>query len=156
ISQLSSINWDKQYILEKRVDISKEISIVIARNSNNQISYFPIAENHHIDGILDTSTVPAKIDYTIADQIKHIAKKIACDLNLIGILAVEFFITKDDNLLVNELAPRPHNSCHWSLDACNVSQFEQLVRTMCGLPMQEVILNFPCMTKNILGCEIYN
>ncbi len=160
VDQVHSLNsllsWDREYILESSINLSKEVSIVIARNKEHKIELFPIAENHHIDGILNTSTVPAQLDNDTIEQIKQIAIKIACALDLIGILAIEFFITKDNELLVNELAPRPHNSCHWSLDACNVSQFEQLVRIMCGLPMQEIVLRSPCTTKNIIGNDIYD
>ncbi|QKX01517.1 5-(carboxyamino)imidazole ribonucleotide synthase [Wolbachia endosymbiont of Cruorifilaria tuberocauda] len=154
--QFASFDWNIQRILEAGIDLAKEISIVIARDRNGKVVFFPIAENSHIDGILDTSVVPAKIESKLIQEVQQIAKKMACALNIIGILAIEFFITKNNDLLVNELAPRPHNSCHWSLDACNISQFEQLVRVICGLPMQEVVLRFPCMTKNIIGNSIYD
>lgn len=154
--QFASFDWNMQCILEAGVDLLKEVSIVVARDKNGKMAFFPIAENHHVDGILDTSTVPAKIDSKLTQEIQQVAEKIANALDVIGILAIEFFITKNNELLVNELAPRPHNSCHWSLDACNVSQFEQLVRVICGLPMQEVVLRFPCMTKNIIGNNIYD
>ncbi|MDG7056011.1 MAG: 5-(carboxyamino)imidazole ribonucleotide synthase [Wolbachia endosymbiont of Meromenopon meropis] len=154
--QFTFFNPDTQYILEVCLDSLKEVSIVIARDKNGKIIFFPIAENYHIDGILDTSIVPAKIDNKLTQKIQQIAKRIADALDLVGILTVEFFVTRNNELIVNELAPRPHNSCHWSLDACNVSQFEQLIRIICGLPMQEVVLRFPCMTKNIIGSDIYN
>ncbi|MGL9717960.1 MAG: 5-(carboxyamino)imidazole ribonucleotide synthase [Wolbachia sp.] len=156
MKQFASFNWNTQYILEAGVDLIKEVSIVVVRDKNGKMAFFPTAENHHIDGILDTSVVPAKIDSKLAQEVQQVAGKIADALNVIGILAIEFFITKDNELLVNELAPRPHNSCHWSLDACNVSQFEQLVRVICGLPIQEVVLRFPCMTKNIIGNDVYD
>ncbi|MDR2831871.1 MAG: 5-(carboxyamino)imidazole ribonucleotide synthase [Rickettsiales bacterium] len=156
VKQFASFDWNTQYVLEVSVDLLKEISIVIARDQNGRVVFFPIAENYHVDGILDTSTVPAKIDNKLTQEVQQIAEKIVGALDLIGILAIEFFITKDNKLLVNELAPRPHNSCHWSLDACNVSQFEQLVRVICGLPTQKVELRFPCMTKNIIGNDIYD
>ncbi|XGA08772.1 MAG: 5-(carboxyamino)imidazole ribonucleotide synthase [Wolbachia endosymbiont of Xenopsylla cheopis] len=150
----NSLDWEKEYILEELVDIQKEISLIVARDKGKNTSFFPIAENFHVNGILDRSVVPAKIDSYLTKQAQEIAKKIVSELELIGILAVEFFITKDGSLLVNEIAPRPHNSGHWSLDACNVSQFEQLIRTICGFPLQEVKLLFPCTTKNILGTDI--
>ncbi|MDN5247908.1 MAG: 5-(carboxyamino)imidazole ribonucleotide synthase [Wolbachia endosymbiont of Tyrophagus putrescentiae] len=156
IEQLTSLDWNVQYILEASVDLLKEVSIIVARGQDGRVIFFPIAENHHIDGILNTSKVPAQIDDNLTQEIKHIAEKIVCALDIVGVLAIEFFITKNNELLVNEIAPRPHNSCHWSLDACNISQFEQLVRAICGLPMQEVELRFPCMTKNIIGEDIYN
>lgn len=151
-----SLNWNKEYILEEFVDVQKEISLIAARDKDKNISFFPIAENSHIDGILNESIVPAKIDSYLTKQAQEISRKIISELELVGILAVEFFITHDGNLLVNEIAPRPHNSGHWSLDACNVSQFEQLIRAICGFPLQEVKLRFPCITKNILGTDIDN
>ncbi|MGL9732867.1 MAG: 5-(carboxyamino)imidazole ribonucleotide synthase [Wolbachia sp.] len=154
--QFISFDWNAKYMLEEGIDLLKEVSIIIARDKNGRVTFFPIAENHHVDGILDTSTVPAKIDFRLTQEIQQTAKKIASALDVVGILAIEFFITKNNELLVNELAPRPHNSCHWSLDACSVSQFEQLIRVICGLPMQEVALRFHCMTKNIIGSNIYD
>ncbi|WP_349967403.1 5-(carboxyamino)imidazole ribonucleotide synthase [Wolbachia endosymbiont of Armadillidium arcangelii] len=156
VKQFVSFDWNTQYILEASIDLLKEISIVIARDQNGRVVFFPIAENCHVDGILDTSTVPAKIDNKLTKEVQKTAEKIAAALDVVGILTIEFFITENHELLVNELAPRPHNSCHWSLDACNVSQFEQLVRVTCGLPIQEVVLRFPCMTKNIIGHDIYD
>ena len=156
MKQLALLNWNTEYILEAGVDLLKEVSIVIARDKEKRVAFFPIAENCHVDGILDTSTVPAKIESELTQEVQRSGEKIACALDLIGILAIEFFVTKSNELLVNEIAPRPHNSCHWSLDACNISQFEQLVRIICGLPMQEVVLNFPCQTKNIIGNDIHD
>lgn len=152
----SSLDWKKEYILEEFIDVQKEISLIATRGKDENISFFPIAENSHIDGILDESTVPAKINSSLVKQAQEISRKIISELKLVGILAVEFFITKDGSLLVNEIAPRPHNSGHWSLDACNISQFEQLVRAICGFPLQEVKLRFPCTTKNILGADVNN
>ncbi|QKX03101.1 5-(carboxyamino)imidazole ribonucleotide synthase [Wolbachia endosymbiont of Litomosoides sigmodontis] len=152
----ASFDWNAQYILEASVDLLKEVSIVIVRDKNSKVAFFPVAENYHVDGILDTSIVPAKVDSKLVREIQQTAEKIAGALDVVGILAIELFITKNSELLVNELAPRPHNSCHWSLDACNVSQFEQLVRVICELPIQEVVLRFPCMTKNIIGDDVYH
>lgn len=156
MEQFADLDWNTSYILEENIDLLKEVSIVIARNNDGKVVFFPIAENLHIDGILDTSEIPALLDYDLTKNVQQTAEKIAHALDLVGILAVEFFITKNNELLVNEIAPRPHNSCHWSLNACNVSQFEQLVRVICGFPMQEVILHFPCVTKNIIGRDIYD
>ncbi|OEY86891.1 5-(carboxyamino)imidazole ribonucleotide synthase [Wolbachia pipientis] len=160
IDQIHSLNsilsWNTEYILESSVELLKEVSIVVARDREHKIEFFPVAENYHINGILYTSTVPAQIDSNLAEQIQRTATKIVHALDIVGILAIEFFVTKNKELLVNEIAPRPHNSCHWSLDACNISQFEQLVRIICGLPMQEVVLRYPCMTKNIIGNDIRN
>ena len=141
-------------ILEQYIDIYKELSIVIARNARGQKVFFPIAENIHRNNILHTSRVPAEITSRVQDEIKDIADRIVEALDIVGILAIEFFLTHDHRLLVNELAPRPHNSAHWSIDACNISQFAQLIRVICDLPLQEVVLRFPCKTINLLGEEV--
>ncbi|AAZ68861.1 5-(carboxyamino)imidazole ribonucleotide synthase [Ehrlichia canis] len=156
LNTLSTLNWQQEYILEKFVKIHKEISIIISKSINGSIEFFPVAENHHTNGILATSSVPASISEEINIQAKNIALQIAESFNLVGILAVEFFITDEQELIVNEIAPRPHNSGHWSLDACNISQFEQLTRAICGLPLKPVKLLFPCTMDNILGDDIYN
>ena len=155
LKALSILNWDKTYILEKFVKINKEISIIISKSIDGSVEFFPIAENYHNNGILAKSSVPAQINKEINVQAQQIAIKIAESLNLVGLLAIEFFITDTQELIVNEIAPRPHNSGHWSLDACNISQFEQLVRAICGLPLQPVKLFFPCTMDNILGEDIY-
>ena len=155
LNALSTLNWNQTYILEEFIKIHKEISIIISKSSNGSIEFFPIAENHHSNGILIKSTVPAQINKEINIKAQQIAIKIAESLNLVGLLAIEFFITDTQELIVNEIAPRPHNSGHWSLNACNISQFEQLVRAICGLPLQPVKLLFPCTMHNILGEDIY-
>ncbi|ABD44619.1 phosphoribosylaminoimidazole carboxylase, ATPase subunit [Ehrlichia chaffeensis str. Heartland] len=156
LSALSTLNWDQSYILEKFVKIYKEISVIITKSISGSIEFFPTAENCHTDGILTTSSVPALISQEINVQAQKIALQIAESINLVGLLAVEFFITDTQELIVNEIAPRPHNSGHWSLDACNISQFEQLIRAICGLPLKPVKLLFPCIMNNILGDNIHN
>ena len=155
LKALSTLNWNQTYILEEFVKIYKEISIIVSKSLDGSIVFFPIAENYHNNGILEKSLVPAQINKEINIQAQQIAIKIAKSLNLVGLLTVEFFITDTQELIVNEIAPRPHNSGHWSLDACNISQFEQLVRAICGLPLQPVKLFFPCTMGNILGEDIY-
>ncbi|GAT76655.1 phosphoribosylaminoimidazole carboxylase ATPase subunit [Ehrlichia ruminantium] len=155
LSKLSSLNWEITYVLEKFLTIDKEISIIISKNIHGITEFFPAAENYHNNGILVRSSVPAQINQEMHIKAQELTKKIAESFNLIGLLAVEFFITETQELIVNEIAPRPHNSGHWSLDACNVSQFEQLVRAICGLPLQPVKLLFPCTMYNILGEDIY-
>ncbi|AHC39541.1 5-(carboxyamino)imidazole ribonucleotide synthase [Ehrlichia muris] len=156
LNNLLDLNWEQPYILEKFVKIHKEISIIISKSINGSIEFFPIAENYHTNGILATSSVPALIFQDINVQAQQIALQIAESINLVGLLTVEFFITNTQELIVNEIAPRPHNSGHWSLDACNISQFEQLIRAICGLPLKPVKLLFPCIMNNILGDNIYN
>lgn len=143
-------------ILEKLVDYKKEISIIIARNENgDSIPYTP-AENVHKSGILDTSIVPARIDETVMEDAWEKAHKIADKLNLVGILCVEFFVTSKNTLLVNELAPRPHNSGHWTMDASVTSQFEQHVRAVCGLPLGDTAYHHSAIMKNLIGEDIEN
>lgn len=153
---VDDISLTQTMILEEYIDIYKELSIVIARNIHGQKVFFPIAENIHRSNILHTSQVPADITPQVQNAIKDIAEKIAEALNIVGIIAIEFFLTRDNRVLVNELAPRPHNSAHWSIDACNISQFAQLIRIICDLPLQEVVLNFPCKTINLLGEGVNN
>lgn len=138
-------------VLEQRVDLDCEVSVVIARNSKGDTETFPISENIHLDGILFQSIVPATIDDDIAHAAKVAAKQIARKLDYVGVLAVEFFITKKGDLLVNEIAPRTHNSGHYTIDACVTSQFEQQVRTVCNLPFASTELLSPVVMTNLLG-----
>ena len=138
-------------VLEQRVDLNCEVSVVIARNARGDTETFPIAENVHIDGILFQSIVPATIDADIASAAKAAAKQIARKLDYIGVLAVEFFVTNQGELLVNEIAPRTHNSGHYTIDACITSQFEQQVRTVCNLPFGSTSLLSPVVMTNLLG-----
>jgi 5-(carboxyamino)imidazole ribonucleotide synthase len=158
-SQLDKLWRDGKFktaILEKLVDFKQEISVIIARGEDGiSIPYMPV-ENIHKHGILDTTIAPARINDQLIDKAWKIADKIAAELQLIGVLCVEFFVTKDDELLVNELAPRPHNSGHWTLDACVTSQFEQLVRAVCGLPLGSSEHKSPAIMKNLIGDDINN
>jgi 5-(carboxyamino)imidazole ribonucleotide synthase len=138
-------------VLESFVDLAAEISVIIARNIDGEMVCYPIAENKHQNQILVETIAPARILPKLAEEAVQIAEKIASAIDLIGILAVEMFITQDGRLLVNELAPRPHNSGHWTLDACTTSQFEQLVRAICGLPLGEVRAHSRAVMRNLLG-----
>jgi 5-(carboxyamino)imidazole ribonucleotide synthase len=138
-------------VLEKRITLKSEISVVLARSTTKELSFFPVAENVHRDGILFTSTVPAKVSDDIQGLAKASAQKIAEELDYIGVLAVEFFIDDDDNLYFNEMAPRTHNSGHYTMDACYTSQFEQQVRAICGLPLGDTSAHSAVTMVNILG-----
>jgi len=127
-------------IFEELVDFKKEISVIVARSPAGNALCFPAAENIHKDGILRESFAPAGISELLADKAEKIAVIIAKNLGLTGLLAVEFFVTKTGKLLVNEIAPRPHNSGHWTMDGCATSQFEQFVRAVCNLPFGPVDL----------------
>ena len=138
-------------VLEQRIDLEIELSVVLGRNSQGESKCFPIAENIHIDGILHKSIVPARINEDINSAAQVAAIRIADKLDYVGVLAVEFFVSKKGELLVNEMAPRTHNSGHYSLDACITSQFEQQVRMICGLPFGSTELLSPVVMVNLLG-----
>lgn len=138
-------------IVEKFVNFQREVSAVVARSVRGEIAIFPIAENIHKDHILHLSIVPARIDAQLEQSARELAGKIAEALNVIGLIAVEMFVTEDDGLYVNELAPRPHNSGHYTYDACMTSQFEQHVRAVCNLPLGPTTLLTPVVMVNVLG-----
>ncbi|SFU40090.1 5-(carboxyamino)imidazole ribonucleotide synthase [Nitrosomonas eutropha] len=138
-------------VLEKRLPLAHEISVILARDNRNQITFFPVPENRHVKGILDTSIVPAGLSDKIIEEACEIARRVAIRLNYIGVLCVEFFVLNNDQVLVNEIAPRPHNSGHYSLDACITSQFEQQVRVLCGLPHGSTKQVQAAVMINILG-----
>jgi 5-(carboxyamino)imidazole ribonucleotide synthase len=141
-------------ILERFVDFACEISVIVARSaSGGWATYVPV-ENQHVHHILDTTIAPARINSEVAMRAEAISRHIAEKLDLIGLLAVEMFVTPDDQLLVNELAPRPHNSGHWTLDACATSQFEQLVRAICGLPLGSTERHSDAVMKNLIGDDV--
>lgn len=138
-------------VLEQFIELDKEISVVLARTESGESYCFPAAENAHTNGILDVSIVPAQITSQLTDRAQQAAKEIARGLDYCGVLAVEFFISSLGQLLVNEIAPRPHNSGHYTLDACYSSQFEQQVRMICGLASGNCELHTPVAMLNILG-----
>lgn len=137
-------------VLEGFVKLDAEVSVVLARNDAGDSALFPVAENQHTNGILDISIVPARVPDELAAQANDTARAVADQLAYVGIMAVEFFIS-DGRLLVNEVAPRPHNSGHYTLDACVTDQFEQQVRVLCGLPLGDTRLLSPVAMLNILG-----
>ncbi len=141
----------KHCLLEQRIDLACEVSVVLGRSTSGDVTCFPIAENSHANGILDVTLVPASISNALAEQAIDAATRIANGLDYCGVLAVEFFISTDDRVLVNEMAPRPHNSGHYTLDACATSQFEQQVRMVCGLPAGSSDLHTPVAMWNLLG-----
>jgi 5-(carboxyamino)imidazole ribonucleotide synthase len=137
-------------VLERRVALDTEISVVLARAADGGTRVYPAAENRHSDGILELSVVPARVSPLLAAQATQHAQRIAECLDYVGVLAVEFFVS-DGELLVNEIAPRPHNSGHYTMEACETSQFEQQVRALCGLPLGETTLISAAAMLNILG-----
>jgi 5-(carboxyamino)imidazole ribonucleotide synthase len=138
-------------VLEKRMPLACEVSVVVTRGADGAAVCYPPAENRHVNGILDVSIVPARVSTDLAQRARQAAVGVAQQLDYHGVLAVEFFVLGDGRLLANEIAPRPHNSGHYTIDACAVSQFEQQVRAMCGLPLGDVRLLTPAVMVNLLG-----
>ncbi len=138
-------------ILEDRVALATELSVMVARDATGAVTTWPIGENVHLDGILHTTVVPAQVLPALADATREVAERIVAALDYVGVMGVECFVTSDGRLLVNELAPRPHNSGHWTLDAAVTSQFEQQVRILAGLPLGDTTAFGPTAMVNILG-----
>jgi 5-(carboxyamino)imidazole ribonucleotide synthase len=137
-------------VLEKRLELEREVSAIVARGCDGETRVFAIAENRHRHGILDVSTVPARISSSLADEARTFAARLASGLSYEGVLGVEFFVV-GGRLLVNEMAPRPHNSGHYTMDACAASQYAQQVRALCGLPLGDERLLSPATMVNLLG-----
>jgi 5-(carboxyamino)imidazole ribonucleotide synthase len=138
-------------VLEQFVDFEKEVSVLVARGVDGQMAAYPVCENVHRQHILDITVVPAAIPAEVDVQARVLAGEVAEKLDLIGLLAVEMFLLKDGSLLINELAPRPHNSGHLSFDASVTSQFEQQLRAICGLPLGSTESLRPAAMANLLG-----
>ncbi len=140
--------------LEGFVDFTCEVSVVLARGADGTIAAFDVVENRHANHILDVTLAPAPIAAPIAEEAQRIARRVVEALDLVGLLAVEMFVTRDNRVLVNEIAPRPHNSGHWTMDACVTSQFEQFVRAVCGLPLGDPSRHSDATMKNLIGDEV--
>lgn len=141
----------RRCVVERWVEFACEVSVIVARSTTGETRAFPVAENIHTHHILDFSIVPARVSETVAREAGQLAAAIAEKLGVVGLLAVEMFVTTAGEVLVNELAPRPHNSGHWSIDGGETSQFEQHVRAVCGLPLGSVAVREPTVMVNILG-----
>ncbi len=138
-------------VLESRLELECELSVIVARGADGDVVTFPVAENRHQDGILETSVVPARVSGSLSHQACQIATKIAEAMAYVGVLGVELFVAGGGRLLVNEMAPRPHNSGHYTIDACSADQFEQQLRALCGLPLARPWLLSPVAMVNLLG-----
>jgi 5-(carboxyamino)imidazole ribonucleotide synthase len=141
-------------ILEGFVDFACEISVIVARTPTGASAAYPPVENQHVHHILDTTIAPARIGPEVAMRAEAIARHVAERLDLVGLLAVEMFVTQQNEVLVNEIAPRPHNSGHWTMDACHTSQFEQFVRAICGLPLGTTERHSDAIMKNLIGDDV--
>jgi 5-(carboxyamino)imidazole ribonucleotide synthase len=138
-------------VLEHMLSLDVELSCVVARGFDGHVVTWPVAENRHAHGILDTTIVPARVSPRLAEAAREAAVTVASKLDYRGVLCVEFFVLRDGRLLANEVAPRPHNSGHYTIDACITSQFEQQVRVLCGLPLGETAPHCPAVMVNLLG-----
>jgi 5-(carboxyamino)imidazole ribonucleotide synthase len=141
-------------VLEGFVDFRMEISVITARGADGALATYVPVENQHRAHILDQTIVPARVSSKVIDKAEVLARHIAEAMDLVGLIAVEMFVTHDDTVLVNELAPRPHNSGHWTIDACMTSQFEQLVRAVVGLPLGPTQRLCDAVMKNLIGKQV--
>jgi 5-(carboxyamino)imidazole ribonucleotide synthase len=140
-----------ELVLERFIRFERELSVIAARSPGGEVRTFPAAENVHVDNILHLSIVPARVPQDVLARAERLARNIASSLGVVGLLAVEMFVTADGELYVNELAPRPHNSGHYTIEACATSQFEQHVRAICNLPLGPTTLRTPAVMVNVLG-----
>lgn len=143
------------YVVEQALDLKAELSVVLVRSAAGECELYPVADNEHRNGILHVSSVPSLLAPEVCNEARHIAVALAEVMNYCGVLAVEFFLSGDDKLMVNEIAPRPHNSGHYTIDACPASQFEQQARMMCGLSAASIRLLTPTVMVNLLG-DLWN
>ncbi len=137
-------------VLEALIPLDLEVSVVLARASDGEVRAFPVAENRHTNGILDVSIAPARVPDSLAAEAVRIASALAAKMGYVGTLGVEFFVS-GGRLLLNEIAPRPHNSGHYTIDACPGDQFEQQLRALCGLPLADAHALAPAVMVNLLG-----
>lgn len=142
---------ERRAVVEGFVDYVCEMSVIIARAPSGQTAVYDPVLNNHVEHILDTTEAPAPVDATICERAVSIARTLADAFGLVGVLAVELFLTGDDRLLVNEVAPRPHNSGHWTIDACHTSQFEQFARAVCNLPLGSPRRHSDAIMQNLIG-----
>jgi 5-(carboxyamino)imidazole ribonucleotide synthase len=143
-----------RWILESFVDFVRELSVLVVREDEGGCRTYPAVENRHEQGILRVTLVPASTSSVVAAKAEELAVQAIAALNGVGVFCVELFETRGGDLLINEIAPRPHNSGHYTLDVCSVSQFEQQVRVICGLPLGEVHLLSPAAMVNLIGEEV--
>ncbi|MFC0189950.1 5-(carboxyamino)imidazole ribonucleotide synthase [Fictibacillus aquaticus] len=148
------LKYGNDFVLEAWIPFEKELSVIITRSVNGETTTFPLAENIHVNNILHQTIVPARVTAETEQKAKQLARSVAAELNLIGTLAVEMFAAADGTLYVNELAPRPHNSGHYTIEACATSQFDQHIRAICGWPLGSTELLKPAVMINVLGEHI--
>jgi len=150
LPEVLKIANDNEYVLEGFVDFTSEVSVIATRSVNGDVEVFPVTENEHVNQILHVSIAPARIDDSLRAEAESIARGLIEKLDFVGTLAIEMFVTAD-GLVINELAPRPHNSGHWTIDGCTISQFEQHIRAICGLPLVKPEIRGYAVMVNLLG-----
>ncbi|WP_226035453.1 5-(carboxyamino)imidazole ribonucleotide synthase [Aquibacillus saliphilus] len=150
---LKFIKNNDRLLLEQWIEFEKEISVVFTRSANGEMTVFPVAENHHKDHILDQTIAPAVVNDVVKEKALKAAYTIAEGIGVVGTFAIEMFVQGND-IYINEMAPRPHNSGHFTIDSCNVSQFEQHIRAVCGLPLIPVEFQGAAIMINLIGDDI--
>lgn len=150
VDELSNTEW----IYEQRQPFVRELSVMVTRDGRDHVIAFPVSENQHQHHILHTSIIPARVPAEVTARATDIAERTAEALDLRGVLGIELFELQDGTLMINELAPRPHNSGHYSIEACNISQFEAHIRSICGLPIPPIQQFQPAVMVNLLGDEL--
>jgi 5-(carboxyamino)imidazole ribonucleotide synthase len=152
------VSWQQmggsEGIIEGFINFSCEISVVLSRGRDGSVVAYPAVENRHSNHILSETIAPAHVASDIAAEADRVACRIAEALDYVGVLGVEMFVTRDGRVLVNEIAPRPHNSGHWTIDACVTSQFEQQIRAVCGLPLGSVEPRSDAVMTNLIGGDV--
>ncbi len=143
----------RELVLEGFIPFEKELSVVVARSIHGDVEAFPVAENEHVDGILRVSIAPARIPSSVAVTTVRTAERLAEALGVVGVVGVEFFLLPDGSIVINEIAPRPHNSGHYTMDGCTTDQFEQHLRAICGWPLGNPGMHTPVVMANLLGEE---
>ncbi|MDQ3116728.1 MAG: 5-(carboxyamino)imidazole ribonucleotide synthase [Verrucomicrobiota bacterium] len=151
LAEIWSARADAECVLEQVIDFEREVSVIVARGPDGKTEVFPVCENIHRHHILDLTLAPARIPDRVAEEARELAGAVAHSLDLVGLLAVEMFLRGNGDLIINELAPRPHNSGHWTIEGCVTSQFEQHVRAVCGLPLGKTEILRPSAMVNLLG-----
>jgi len=142
---------DARWIVESFVPFERELSVLVVRGIDGEMVVYPVAENEHDEGLLKKTVVPARISSSLTTSIGKLARQTIAQLDGIGVFCLELFELPGEQILINEIAPRPHNSGHYTLDACSMSQFEQQVRSICGLPLGHVRLTSPAVMVNLIG-----
>lgn len=151
IKKCASLLQSGTCVLEAWIPFEREISVMVARNEAGDLTVFPVSENIHRNNILHQSIIPARVDHEVEEEVERIARTIAENVFLVGVLGIEMFLTSAGTIYVNEMAPRPHNSGHYSIEACSLSQFDAHIRAICGWPLPEVDLLSEAVMVNILG-----